>query len=225
MESRSKRSYTKRVVVPVPPSSIPPIVNCFMQGACLRGNCSTALCTIMSEQVYGIRIQQKGLGHDIKCWEPCRNSADISKYKDLNGHQFHVVNKLPNFLKAMTLAKLNANSFVNFEQLFDYVASHTSLKEKYTLLVYDFALRYGYQQGIHPKDYVYLFAGAKEGAEHLFGKLPGKVYKKPITDFVPFVGSTLTSSEIENFLCVCKDCIANGAVIKNQINSKNSNKL
>ena len=220
MSKTTKRPYKKRVVKTISPSSLAPIINCFMKGACLRGNCCTDLCTTMHEQVYGIRIQQKGIGHKIKCWQPCSNPADISKYKDLNEHQFHVASKLPAFLSKMTLAKLNAQSFADFEELFEYVALNSSFQTKYTLLVYNFALRYGYQRGIYPKDYVYLFAGAKEGAEHLLGKLPKNLYRKPTSDFVPFVGSTMKSSEIENFLCVCKECITNGACGKSKLTIK-----
>jgi hypothetical protein len=56
-----------------------------------------------------------------------------------------------------------------------------------------------------PEKYVYLFRGAREGAIAVLPKnvLAGK-FRVPTKDLQAALGTTMSSMEIEDFLCVCK---------------------
>ncbi|MDR1443433.1 MAG: hypothetical protein LBI94_01000, partial [Treponema sp.] len=86
------------------------------------------------------------------------------------------------------------------------------------LAIYDTALRLGFRLNIYPKK-IFLHSGAKEGAKKLgfelrpgsFTAPSGKTYQHPYLDkgdlSPPSAVSTLPEYELENILCVCKECI------------------
>ena len=75
------------------------------------------------------------------------------------------------------------------------------------LLHYDIALRIGAANGIFPKDYVYLHAGALKGANALKGCYPQLKVETPrvaLSDIVNVVPELqgFTAYDVEHFLCV-----------------------
>lgn len=96
-------------------------------------------------------------------------------------------------------------SIKNFDDYFEHVARNSGLMNGYCLLVYDFCLRSGQHMTpkLEPNDNVYLFRGAKEGAEYVIGRSLGKLYKLPTKLLQHALSTNLSSMEIEDFLCVC----------------------
>ena len=96
-------------------------------------------------------------------------------------------------------------SFKDFDDYFEYVAKYSGLKNGHCLLVYDFCLRSGQHMipKLEPNDNVYLFRGAREGAEYVIGRPLGKLYKLPTKLLQQALSTNLSSMEIEDFLCVC----------------------
>ncbi len=110
-----------------------------------------------------------------------------------------------------------AKGFADFEELYDFVYSVIGdINGIGPLTTYDTAKRIGHllSPAIYPKQYVYLAAGAKEGAEALLGTKSLK-FREPIQLFTPHFG-TLGSIFIEDILCIFKDTIKN-------MNSANNN--
>lgn len=75
------------------------------------------------------------------------------------------------------------------------------------LLHYDIALRIGAANGIRPKDYVYLHAGALKGAYALKQHYPQLKVDTPCVKLSGFVGIAtelqgFTAYDVEHFLCV-----------------------
>lgn len=104
------------------------------------------------------------------------------------------------------IEKLSLSS--NFEELFDQVCDlfiKNGIVKFPCLLVYDVCLRFGFSKGIRPKDFVYLFRGAMEGAKSL-GIKRGLKYRESITIFQgPGLFPTRVESyHIENMLCIYK---------------------
>lgn len=97
------------------------------------------------------------------------------------------------------------DGFSDFEQLYDFVASVIgNIKGVGSLTVYDTAKRIGhlFETPIYPKQYVYLSAGAMEGAKTLLGTKSLK-FREPVEIFKPYFG-TLPSIFIEDILCIFK---------------------
>ena len=98
------------------------------------------------------------------------------------------------------------DGFADFEQLYDFVASVIAgISGIGPLTVYDTARRIGhlFDEPIYPQKYVYLSAGAMDGAKVLLesNKLE---FREPASLFVPFFGN-LPSIFVEDILCIYKD--------------------
>ena len=136
-----------------------------------------------------------------------------------HGHQYCIpqtavdeaVNKLidSKFVRAdMSVTPfINGNKvsevFEDFEELYDFISLVISdISGVGPLTVYDTAKRIGhlFDAPIYPKQYVYLAAGAKNGAEALLGK-KGLRFREPIKLFEPSFGS-FPSIFIEDMLCI-----------------------
>ena len=103
---------------------------------------------------------------------------------------------------------LNA-TFSDFEELYDFVRGVIGgVKGIGPLTVYDTAKRIGhlYPTPIYPKQYVYLAAGALDGAKALLGRSDLK-FREPVCLFTPYFGS-LSSIFVEDILCIFKDDFA-----------------
>ena len=100
--------------------------------------------------------------------------------------------------------KINEN-FSDFEELYDFIHSVIgNIKGIGPLTVYDTAKRIGhlFETPIYPKQYVYLAAGAADGAKNLL-KVSSLKFREPIDIFKPYFG-TLPSIFIEDILCIFK---------------------
>lgn len=156
--------------------------------------------------VYGIEISQNGI-YPTQCCMPVnpRDTFAVSKAKR-NSHQKRIPESILKAFAAKTATLKPATSFSNFDEYFDYVASEAKksgvLGNGNRLLVYDYCLRTGYSIGLVPKDYVYLFCGAREGAKAVLGKVGS--FRIETTILQKALGTTMDSMEIEDFLCVCK---------------------
>lgn len=101
------------------------------------------------------------------------------------------------------------DGFVDFEQLYDFVASVIAdIKGIGPLTVYDTAKRIGhlFDNPIYPEQYVYLSAGALDGAKVLLPNLKLKL-REPRKLFEPFFCG-LPSIFIEDMLCIFKNSFA-----------------
>ena len=108
------------------------------------------------------------------------------------------------------------NSFSDFEELYDFASSVIGgISRIGPLTVYDTAKRIGhlFKTPIYPKLYVYLSAGALDGAKALLGRNDLK-FREPTTLFEPYFG-TFPSIFIEDILCIFK-----GEFCPNSINIK-----
>lgn len=157
---------------------------------------------------YGIEISQNGI-YPTQCCMPVGAKDVFTIARHINNHQERIPKAILNGFVAKAATFNPAESFTNFDEYFNYVANEV-VKSKVLvngkcLLVYDYCLRTGYSIGLVPKDYVYLFCGAREGAKAILGKgmLAGK-FRIPTTDLQKALGTTMDSMEIEDFLCVCK---------------------
>ena len=186
------------------PSKYKYIVDCYSKGSRVRLHKMLDLCTSLHDFVYGIEISQNG-EKVTRCCIPACEVDCFSIRLNRNSHQRQVPNGiLLAFEKKM--GSLNfRQSFHNFDEFFEYVAANCGLKNGHCLLVYDFCLRKGLHMSpqIEPIEYVYLFQGAKEGAENVIGKLNN--YKLPIKLLQDALDTNLSSIEIEDLLCVCKE--------------------
>jgi hypothetical protein len=178
-------------------------------------NCSTDLNTFSE-----LDTLEKMVAHYIKCFRP-KNLREKEYYQTIkefetlvevaakshtedgtiHGHQRRIGKKL---LKkaASRLSKKVAmlQKAQTFEELRQAVEdSIGGIHGIGSLTIYDISCRIGYYNNIEP-NYVYIHAGAKEGARLL--RVKGKIVKKG--DF-PLSFSKLTPSEIEDFLCIYKN--------------------
>lgn len=183
------------------------ITNCFEQGEKYRLHQMLSLCDSFDKCVYGIEINQND--KRFKCSLPVCSSDNFSIASLINAHQKRILKTiLQAFLSRVTTLSYSSRQFADFEDLFEYVASNSGLSKKHCLLVYDFCLRKGYHLDpqVLPDKYVYLFRGAKEGAEVVFGK-SYRGYKLPTAMLQSALDTNMTSFEIEHLLCVCKNCL------------------
>lgn len=195
-------------------TSISDIVNCYMRGAHLRFRCnldSYRGCSTYSDFIhyccYGVKETLVGYDGPVKCCVPTIDPSEVKllSLAEKHWHQDRVPGRILRLFESNVLT-LSLYGYTNFDDLFDYVAANCGLKNGKCLLTYDFCLRYGYDKGIFPSRFVYLFRGAKEGAVNLLGPIPNSVYKLPTTTFTSILGP-MDSMDIENLLCVCSDHI------------------
>ena len=117
-------------------------------------------------------------------------------------------NRIPITKKVKAITVLSPSTppknIKDFEDLFNWVYSlflKNGIVNQPCLWVYDVALRIGQTMTpiIEPKNYVYLFAGAKKGAMML-GGIVIKNHKAPITSFPPILQKE-GALHIENIMC------------------------
>ena len=99
-------------------------------------------------------------------------------------------------------------SFSDFEDLHDFVRyAIGSINGIGPLTVYDTAKRIGHilTYPVYPQEYVYLSAGAMDGAQALLG-CSNLNFREPIEKFQPYFG-TLGSIFVEDILCIFKDVL------------------
>lgn len=95
--------------------------------------------------------------------------------------------------------------FKDFEDLYDYINYLIGpISGIGNVAIYDTAKRIGHLLSIYPKMYVYISAGAEEGAKKLLGR--DVKLREPISAFSPFFG-TLPSIFIEDILCLYRNVI------------------
>lgn len=108
--------------------------------------------------------------------------------------------------KPLIVGNRLSESFTDFEELYDFVRSSIgNITGIGPLTVYDTAKRIGhlFDTPIYPKPYVYLSAGALDGAKVLLGRNDLK-FRELTTLFEPYFG-TFPSIFIEDILCIFKD--------------------
>ena len=167
-------------------------------------------CCSMVEEMNAIKILYgKDPIRDV-IWK-CVCNRHGHQYRILNTAVESAVNALMDsmFVRADMKAKpfINGNKisevFKDFEELYDFISLVMSgIHGIGPLTVYDTAKRIGhlFDSPIYPKQYVYLAAGAKNGAEALLGK-KGLRFREPIQLFEPSFGS-FPSIFIEDMLCI-----------------------
>lgn len=193
------------------PTTLKDLQDCYSLGSMQRFHkCVEESSRSTHLQCQGVMITNPGCEGLVKCCVPLCNAAAGEVVFDKktgdpkkNSHQHRIPKgDLAAFERVMT--SLTIPAFTNFDDLYDYVALRSGLKVKHCLLVYDFCLRYGYSIGVQPKDWVYLFQGAKAGAKALFGQ-PIKGFRVSLSCFRPEFPLAFESRDIEDFLCVCEN--------------------
>lgn len=107
-------------------------------------------------------------------------------------------------------ATCDKESFTDFEDLYETVKKH---KVKYfgETCIYDFALRYGWNQNprIVPKDFVYIHSKPLEAAKHLhqLGLIPELAIRTPLSNYDIFMRAGLDARDVEHLLCCYHDDI------------------
>ena len=142
----------------------------------------------------------------VKCCCPASPACSFSIRSNISDHQERISKAMLSAFE-QKMASLNfLQSFNDFDALFNYVARNSGLANGCCLLVYDFCLRMGHHMSpkVEPDKYVYLFRGARGGAEAVLGNLKN-TYKLPTAFLQDALSAhSLTSMEIEDFLCVCE---------------------
>ena len=154
------------------------------------------------DYVYGFDTSQNGV-FPIKCCMPAAPTDVFAIAKRPNAHQQRIKPSTLSAFYTKARSFMLASSFSNFDSYFDYVSKNSGLSNGNCLLVYDYCLRSGYSHGLLPKENVYLFRGAREGAKAVFGNF-GSDFRIPTKKLQIALGTTMESMEIEDFLCVCK---------------------
>jgi hypothetical protein len=123
----------------------------------------------------------------------------------MSGHQWRIGRKKLNIWADLLLSHMNdIAACKDFEELRCFIESLCFQQFMIgELCVYDTALRISFFIGIEP-DVVYVSAGSWKGANYMGLRQPGNRFN--ITDFTEEF-SILTPAEIENFLCIYKDCL------------------
>lgn len=124
-----------------------------------------------------------------------------------NEHQYRTRRETKDELvRVLESSHLQVNPSMTFEELYAEVGR--VLGPMTDLLHYDITLRIGAVNGILPKDYVYLHAGALKGANalklHHYPQLKIETPCVRLSDFVDEVKELqgFTAYDIEHFLCV-----------------------
>ena len=188
-------------------TSFAEIIECFKKGCLLRCRCGIKFASVNHHlRCNGVKVTLNGFSRPVNCCVPTFNASDVVVVPGCrkNEHQDRIPQQILDTFEK-TVGKLTFSHFSNFEDLFKFVANNCGLKNGCCLLTYDFCIRYGQKYGIEPKDYVYLFQGAKEGAKAVFGNI-SNVFRVETTEFhTELKDKSLTSIDIENLLCVCSD--------------------
>ena len=130
-------------------------------------------------------------------------NANLFKIND--PHQYHIATSLKGaMINSLLGSKIFSTSYTSFEDIYKDVNS-LRIKGMGDLFIYDITLRIAYGKGIYPKKYVYIHRGSKIGLNKLLNRSCGK--SKVLTTTIPSPVSQLSAMEIEDFLCVMKDCI------------------
>lgn len=179
------------------------VVDCFCRGERYRLHQMLNLCMSLHQCVEGIEIAQNG--KRCKCCLPSCSKDIFSIAADINAHQKRILKEILHSFESHVSSLRFSTGFTDFEDLYEYVSKHSGLMKKNCLLVYDFCLRKGYHLNpqILPDKYVYLFQGAKEGANAVFGKAY-RGYRLPTAMLQRALNTKMKSFEIEHLLCVCK---------------------
>lgn len=120
-----------------------------------------------------------------------------------NEHQYRTRKETKDRLvRTLDITRLQIAPSMSFEQLYDEV--ERALGRMTDLLHYDITLRIGAANGIRPKDFVYLHAGALKGAKALIGQHKVETPKVKLSDFVSVMRDLqgFTAYDVEHFLCV-----------------------
>ena len=192
------------------PTTVKDLQDCYSLGAFQRfTKCIEESSKSNSLRVRGVKITNPECKNPVCCCVPLRDASkgvvivDKKGYPKKNDHQDRIPTEiLEDFEKKMAGY---SKTFTTFEELFDDVVTHSGVRP--CLMIYDFCLRYGHYIHLKPKDKVYLFKGAKAGAESYFG-CSIKPYRISTSSFRPDFPAKFESHYIEDFLCVCCDHIA-----------------
>lgn len=183
-------------------TSIKGIVTDYKKKSFLRQ--SLDACKTLEDCVNGMKPVCVGCNSSKGSCTPTIMAFNVVFVKGVHPHQRRISKtKLCAFLNAMRGLNFN-QTFNDFDEFFEFVAANSGLVNGHCLLVYDFCLRKGYQLGIEPKKWVYLFRGAKEGAQYVLGKLSPSTYKVPTATLQNAIDPSLSSMEIEDLLCTYK---------------------
>lgn len=159
---------------------------------------------------YGMAVYVRGLrvrnlhGRKITSVEQMKRGMKVFLN---NEHQYRTCKETKVRL-AQTLEdlRLQINSSMTFEKLYEEVENE--LGSMTDLLHYDVTLRIGAVYGIFPKDFVYLHAGALDGAKALKQQLypqlkvdTPRVKLSDIVDAIPELQG-FTAYDVEHLLCV-----------------------
>ena len=129
-----------------------------------------------------------------------------------NSHQNRIRKDLKSKAADLLLERIAEIQILrDFESIFEAlksIISNAGIKNSNSLWAYDVALRVGHSCGVAPRRYVYLFRGAAAGAKYLTGiNQPTRIETEKMTQYFP----GLEPKDIENLLCICKECIKRGA--------------
>lgn len=174
-------------------------------------------CCSMVEEMNIIRVIYLTPGNDIK---DVLNKCVCNRH----GHQYCIPKEaVENAVKELMKSKTYSGSplikkgkfvaqFIDFEELYEFVKSVIGgISGIGPLTIYDTARRIGhlFDTPIYPKEYVYLAAGAKEGAAVLLNRDKNSLKDREAKDlFSPFFGS-LPSAFVEDLLCIFKGVMKN----------------
>jgi len=135
-----------------------------------------------------------------------------------NGHQRRM-RKKTTLVEAVEKCKeinLLGQKYNSFEELYEFIEEN--LRKKIwgfgPLATYDLALRVGNLHHIEPSDYVYINAGAYEGAKLFLGRRPKHIEHK--SAFQP-LDSMLSCKDIEHFFCIYKSYLEKGGFRKSVV--------
>lgn len=123
-----------------------------------------------------------------------------------NEHQYRTRKETKDrLIRTLDDSQLQIAPTMTFEKLYSEVGR--VLGPMTDLLHYDITLRIGAVKGILPKDYVYLHAGALEGANALQQNYPQLMVETPCVKLSEFVSVAkelqgFTAYDVEHFLCV-----------------------
>lgn len=181
-----------------------------------RSYLGNACCPTMVEEMNEIRELYHNSGSIRDVLEKCVCNRHGHQYCIPTSAIEEAVNKLMD--SQLVCAKLKkgkplinkegklSEGFSDFEDLYDFVNSVIGgIKGIGPLTVYDTAKRIGhlFENPIYPEKYVYLSAGALEGAKKLLNRKKLS-FREPVTIYVPYFG-TYPSIFIEDILCIFKD--------------------
>lgn len=159
-----------------------------------------------SQSLFGDIAYDIVYGHRVK--------IDTKKVIKNNEHQYRSRTKTKELLAEKVSALLaSGKAYQSFEDIYSEVSSMLVEERHLThLMAYDISLRIGARararDGILPNDFVYLHAGALDGAkklkEHLYPNFPiqtPRIETAKIKEIVKELGD-YTACDIEHFLCV-----------------------